>query len=233
MHSTRLLANVALLALSALTLSAGLWTRYLGADALARQLWLIGIAPNWLALAVSIVRSLMRRQAGVDILAVTSISFALFSGEVLVAAVIALMLASGRALEDFAQARAQREMTALLNHVPKRANRFDGGQWHQVSLEKIQAGDRLPVDGTLSEPADLDESTLTGESLIRHRSAADAVCSGVLNVGAADDRHVVVAGSHGCRGARLSSTVGRCNAAGGRRCIGYRQRAASAAANRR
>ncbi len=193
MHATRLLANVALLALSVLTLAAGLWARYLGADVLAQQLWLIGVIPNWLALAVSIVRSLMRRQAGVDVLAVMSITFALLSGEVLVASVIALMLASGRALEDFAQARAQREMTALLGHAPKRANRFDDGQWHQVSLEKVQAGDRLlvrhgevvPVDGTLSEPADLDESTLTGESLTRHRQAADAICSGVLNVGAA------------------------------------------------
>jgi heavy metal translocating P-type ATPase len=193
MHATRLLANVALLALSVLTLAAGLWARYLGADVLAQQLWLIGVIPNWLALAVSIVRSLMRRQAGVDVLAVMSITFALLSGEVLVASVIALMLASGRTLEDFAQARAQREMTALLGHAPKRANRFDDGQWHQVSLEKVQAGDRLlvrhgevvPVDGTLSEPADLDESTLTGESLTRHRQAADAICSGVLNVGAA------------------------------------------------
>ncbi|MCT7329409.1 heavy metal translocating P-type ATPase [Ralstonia mojiangensis] len=193
MHATRLLANVALLALSVLTLAAGLWARYLGADVLAQQLWLIGVATNWLVLAVSIVRSLMRRQAGVDVLAVMSITFALLSGEVLVASVIALMLATGRALEDFAQARAQREMTALLGHAPKRANRFDGGQWRQVGLEQVQAGDRLlvrhgevvPVDGTLSEPADLDESTLTGESLTCHRQAADAICSGVLNVGAA------------------------------------------------
>lgn len=112
MHSTRLLANVALLAVSALTLAAGLWARYVGADALAQQLWLIGVVPNWVALVAAIVRSLMRRQAGVDVLAVMSISFALLSGEVLVAAVIALMLATGRTLEDFAQARAQREMTA-------------------------------------------------------------------------------------------------------------------------
>ncbi|MDV6321104.1 hypothetical protein RVY79_19120, partial [Chromohalobacter sp. HP20-39] len=41
------------------------------------------------------------------------------------------------------------------------------------------------MDGTLSEPADLDESTLTGESVTRHRKAAEAVSSGVLNAGAA------------------------------------------------
>jgi len=193
MRSGRLLLNLVLLVLSALTLAAGLWARYLGADAFAWQLWLIGVIPNWLALVVTIIRSLRRRQAGVDVLAVMSTTFALLSGEVLVAAVIALMLASGRALEDFAQARAHREMTALLSHAPKRANRFDGGQWRQVSLEEVQAGDRLlvrhgeivPVDGTLSEPADVDESTLTGEPLARRRATADAICSGVLNVGTA------------------------------------------------
>ncbi|ANH74953.1 cadmium-translocating P-type ATPase [Ralstonia insidiosa] len=185
--------NMALLAVSAATLAAGLLARYLNADALARDLWLVGVVPNWLALAVTITRSVMRRQAGVDVLALLSISFALVSGEVLVAAVIALMLASGRALEDFAQSRAQREMTALLSHAPKRANRFHSGQWQQVDLADVQAGDRLlvrhgevvPVDGTLSEPADLDEATLTGESIARHRLAADAICSGVLNVGTA------------------------------------------------
>ena len=193
MRSRRLLLNLVLFTLSALTLVTGLLARAVDAESYARQFFLIGIIPNLLALVATIARSLMRRQAGVDVLAAMSISFALWSGEVLVAAVIAFMLASGRALEDFAQARAQREMTALLSHAPKRANRFDGGQWHTVSLEEVQAGDRLlvrhgevvPVDGTLSEPADLDESTLTGESLTRHRLVADAICSGVLNVGAA------------------------------------------------
>ncbi len=193
MRSRRLLLNLVLLTLSALTLATGLLARAVDAEGYARQFFLIGIIPNLLALMVTIARSLMRRQAGVDVLALMSISFALVSGEALVAAVIALMLASGRALEDFAQARAQREMTALLSHAPKRANRFDDGQWHTVSLEAVQAGDRLlvrhgevvPVDGTLSESADLDESTLTGESLTRRRLVADAICSGVLNVGAA------------------------------------------------
>lgn len=42
-------------------------------------------------------------------------------------AVIGLMLASGRSLEDFAEARARREMSALLSRVPRTANRYDRG----------------------------------------------------------------------------------------------------------
>lgn len=185
--------NDALLALSALTLAGGLWADHAGHPVLAQQFWLIGIIPGWLVLGTTIVRSLLRRDAGIDVLALLSITFALLSGQVLVAAVIALMLASGRALEDFAQRRARREMTALLSHAPKRANRFEGGKWQRVPLEQVGAGDRLlvphgevvPVDGMLSEPAELDESTLTGESIACRRAEADPVRSGVLNVGPA------------------------------------------------
>jgi len=196
--------NGFLLVTSALTLAAGGFARYLGVEALAKDLWLVGIAPNWVALAATIIRSLRRRQAGVDILALLSTTFALLSGEVLVAGVICLMLASGRALEDFAQARAQKEMTALLSHAPRQANRFEGGQWRQVDLVAVQSGDRLlvrhgevvPVDGTLSEPADLDESALSGESVMRHRKVAEVVNSGVLNAGAAFEMVAAASAEH-------------------------------------
>ncbi|MCW3478906.1 hypothetical protein OL229_04895 [Neisseriaceae bacterium JH1-16] len=51
----------------------------------------------FVSLAVGIVAALLRREAGVDVLALLSIGFALTLGEFLTAAVIALMLASGRA----------------------------------------------------------------------------------------------------------------------------------------
>lgn len=192
MRSCPRLLNAALLVNSAATLVAGLLASHLQHLPVARAIWLAGIVPNLLALSVAVVRAALRREQGVDVLALLSIGFALGMGEWLVAAVIALMLASGRTLEDFAQARAGREMTALLSHAPKVANRFQDGQWQPVGLDAVQAGDRLlvrhgevaPVDGTLCGPVELDESALTGESLVQRRVAGDAVCSGVLNVGA-------------------------------------------------
>jgi len=193
MPSAPRLLNAALLANSAVTLAAGLLASQLHHHAAAHVFWLVGVAPNLLALAVTIARAALRRQQGVDILALLSIGFALGMGEFLVAAVIALMVASGRSLEDFAEARARRELTALLSHAPKVANYFQDGEWRPVALEAVQAGDRLlvrhgevvPVDGTLCGPVELDESALTGESVAQRRVAGDAVCSGVLNVGAA------------------------------------------------
>lgn len=129
-----------------------------------------GVLPVLLGLVIDIVKTLLRRQAGVDVLALLSIGLALALDEVFTAAVIGLMVASGRALEDYAQAQARREMTALLNRAPRLANRYEDGQLRQVSLDQVVPGDRLlvrsgevvPVDGTLSGTAELDESTLTG-----------------------------------------------------------------------
>lgn len=183
--------NGFLLAICALTLIAGLVFRFTGSADVARLIWLVGPLPVLVALGVSIAAALFRREAGVDILAALAIAFALVLDERLTAAVIALMLASGRTLEDYARARARSEMTALLSHAPREAIRFDAGEWKPVALERVAAGDRLlvrhgeviPVDGTLTGAADLDESTLTGESRTCARASGEVVRSGAVNVG--------------------------------------------------
>lgn len=174
-----------------------------GRGAIAHALWTAGAVPVLLALSVSIVQALWRHEAGIDILALLAIGFGLALGEYLTAAVISLMLASGRALENYAQERARREMTALLAHAPRRANRFEGGEWCRVELDAVRPGDRLlvrsgefvPVDGTLAGHAQLDESALTGESAIQSRPPGEAVLSGVVNAGAAFEMVAAAAAS--------------------------------------
>jgi heavy metal translocating P-type ATPase len=185
--------DLALLLVAAGSLLAGLPFAALGRAAVAHALWAAGALPVLLALSVSIVKALRRHEAGVDVLALLAVGFALGLGEFLTAAVISLMLASGRALEQYAQERARREMTALLNRAPRHANRFDAGEWRRVELDTVRPGDRLlvrngefvPVDGSLTGLAQLDESALTGESVIQQRSSGESVNSGVVNVGAA------------------------------------------------
>jgi heavy metal translocating P-type ATPase len=185
--------ELVLLAVSAASLVAGIVLAALDSVALAHALWAVGTLPVLLALLVSIVKALRRHEAGVDVLALIAIGFALGLGEFLTAAVISLMLASGRALEAYAQERARREMTALLSRAPRHANRFEGGEWRRVELDAVRPGDRLlvrsgdlvPVDGSLIDHAQLDESTLTGESIIQQRSPGESVNSGVVSVGAA------------------------------------------------
>jgi heavy metal translocating P-type ATPase len=147
-------------------------------------------------LAFSIVRDLLRRRAGVDLIAVLAIGGALLLGEALAAAVIGVMLATGDALERFAAGRATRELSALVSRAPRTAHRHEHGAVVDRSVDDVAVGDRLlvkpgevvPVDGTIvGAPAVLDESALTGESRLANRPEGDTVSSGTVNAGAPFD----------------------------------------------
>ncbi|HTH59629.1 MAG TPA: heavy metal translocating P-type ATPase [Paraburkholderia sp.] len=193
LHRLSRFVDFAALAVSAATLTAGLVLAWAGRLPAAHVLWIAGVVPVLVLLLVSIVGSLRRREAGIDVLALLAVGFALAFGEYLTAAVIALMLASGRALENYAHQRAQREMSALLSHAPRLANRFEDGEWRRIELDAVRVGDRLlvrsgeyvPVDGSLVGHAQLDESALTGESAIQPKTPGEVVRSGAINAGAA------------------------------------------------
>jgi heavy metal translocating P-type ATPase len=112
--------------------------------------------------------------------------------ELLAAAVISLMLTSGRTLEAWAAHRARRDLSALLDRAPRTARRYRADRLETVPLEEVAAGDLLlvapgdvvPVDGTVADGvAVLDESALTGEARPAERVRADLISSGVVNVG--------------------------------------------------
>lgn len=182
-----------LLLVAALGLTTGLTFAALERSAIAQVLWVAGTVPTLLALCASIVQALRRGETGVDVLALLAVAFALGLGQYLTVAVISLMLASGRALEHYAEERARHEMTALLARAPRYANRFQSGQWCRVELDTVRPGDRLlvrsgefvPADGTLASHAQLDESALSGESLIQPREPGETVRSGAINAAAA------------------------------------------------
>ncbi|WP_431473469.1 hypothetical protein [Ornithinimicrobium sp. W1665] len=70
---------------------------------------------------------------GVDVLAVTAVVSTVAVGEYWAALVVCLMLTGGEALEDYASARAGRELTSLLERAPSVALReLDGGGTERV-----------------------------------------------------------------------------------------------------
>jgi heavy metal translocating P-type ATPase len=138
----------------------------------------------------SIVESIRRGRLGVDVIALLALGGALAVGEFLAAAVISVMVASGRTLEEWAAGRARRDLRALLERDPRTARRYAGSALETVPLDAVVTGDLLlvapgemvPVDGTLaSGPGILDESALTGESLPVEHAAGEAVRSGIVN----------------------------------------------------
>jgi heavy metal translocating P-type ATPase len=136
--------------------------------------------------------SLRRGRIGVDVIALLALAGAIAVREFLAAAVISVMVASGRALEGWAAGRAHRDLRALLERAPSTARRYRGTAIDTVPLDEVVPGDRLlvapgdlvPVDGTVTGAvAILDESALTGEPLPAERADGEPVSSGVVNAG--------------------------------------------------
>ncbi|HET9114454.1 MAG TPA: heavy metal translocating P-type ATPase [Gaiellaceae bacterium] len=160
----------------------------------ADWLWAATTALLLVPLGVSVLRSLLRRDVGVDAVALVAMAGALALGEYLAGAVIALMLAGGNALEEAANRRARRELTALVERAPRVALVRRGDGLHEVPVDEVEVGDHVlvrpgevvPVDGMVdSGEAIVDESALTGEPLPVTVHRGGQVRSGTTSAGSA------------------------------------------------
>ena len=151
----------------------------------------VGVVP----IARDVVGGLIRREPGVDLIALIAMVTALALEEYLAGAVIALMLATGHALEAYADRRAHAELSSLLARAPRVVTRYEHDELVTVSIDEVHQGDRLlvktgevvPVDGVLMGDVVLDESALTGESRPVDRPHHDLVRSGAVNAGGGFD----------------------------------------------
>lgn len=175
-------------------LAAGGLAWLLGARDVADIVWAAGTVIAIVPAVAWVLNALRQGRLGVDLIAVLSLVGTLWVREYLAGALIAVMLAGGRALEAAATRRASRDLKALLERAPQFARRRVGDQVSTVALSEVAAGDVLviapgdvvPVDGRVADAvAVLDESALTGEPLHVERPVGDTVRSGVVNAGGA------------------------------------------------
>jgi cation transport ATPase len=175
------------------TVAAGGVAAAAGSEAVARGLW-GAITAGVAAVLVGVTASKVRHgRVAVDVVALLALVGSLALGELLAGAIIALMVATGDALEQHAQERARRELAALLSLAPTIAHRVTGEQIVDLNVESVTIGDALlvkpgevvPVDGAVLGPAVVDESVLTGEARPVERDVGDPVRSGTINAGAA------------------------------------------------
>jgi heavy metal translocating P-type ATPase len=187
--SARLLALLALVGVLG-----GIVLHVLGIDAPAHLSWAATTALLLVPLTISVARSLLRRDVGVDAIALVAMLGALALGEYLAGAVIALMLAGGNALEEVANRRARRELSLLVERAPRTALLRRDGRVDEVPVEDVvkgdvvvvRAGEVVPVDGlVVSEEAVVDESALTGEPLPATVPRGGQVQSGTASAGSA------------------------------------------------
>ncbi len=175
-------------------IAAGGFLHLAGASRAGDVVWAVGIMVTLVPLTWSVLKSLLRRDVGVDAIALVAMVGALALGEYLAGIVVALMLAGGNALEASAGKRARRELTALVQRAPRTGRRRRGDTIEEVPADAlvvgdsvlVRAGEVVPVDGlVVSDEAVLDESALTGEALPVVVRKGGPVRSGTANAGEA------------------------------------------------
>jgi heavy metal translocating P-type ATPase len=148
------------------------------------------LALGGLPLLYDLLRKLLKREFGSDLLGGISIITSILLGEYLAGSIIVLMLAGGEALEDYALRSASSVLAALAKRMPSIAHRKGATDMLDVGLAEIVVGDTLviypheicPADGVVIEGHGvMDESYLTGEPFQITKTRGSTVISGAIN----------------------------------------------------
>jgi heavy metal translocating P-type ATPase len=184
--------NLIITALSVAGIGSSLGLRF-GFHATTRifQAPLLGILIlGGLPLLYDLLRKLLRREFGSDLLGGISIVTSVLLGEYLAGSIIVLMLAGGEALESYALRSASSVLAALAKRMPSIAHRKLGVEITNVNLDEVSIGDALviyphdicPVDGVVTDGHGvMDESYLTGEPFQTTKTVGSTVISGAIN----------------------------------------------------
>jgi len=139
------------------------------------------------------VKSILKRQYALDYIAIVAIVVAVITKQYLVAGILALMISSGRTLEEYGVSKAKYSLTNLAHRIPNEVLIWAHGQQtgkkriDQVTVGEhilVRKGEVIPLDGVLeSENGLTDESTLTGEPYFIEKMKGDTIRSGTINTG--------------------------------------------------
>ncbi|MGW5570994.1 heavy metal translocating P-type ATPase [Nocardia thailandica] len=156
------------------------WALYLGCCA----------AGGWEPAAAGI-GALRQRTLDVDLLMVVAAAGAVALGQITDAALLIVIFATSGALEAFATARTEDAVRGLLDLAPDTATRLrPDGREETVPARDLAVGDlilvrpgeRIAADASVvAGGSEVDQSTITGESLPVDRTAGDEVFAGTLN----------------------------------------------------
>jgi heavy metal translocating P-type ATPase len=151
---------------------------------------LVTLTIGGIPLVYELLKKLLRREFGSDLLGGISIVTSVIMGEYLAGSIIVLMLAGGEALESYALRSASSVLAALAKRMPSIAHRKTNSKIVDVALHEVAVGDTLavyphdicPVDGVVIEGHGvMDESYLTGEPFKITKTSGSTVISGAIN----------------------------------------------------
>jgi len=148
---------------------------------------LIGISvAATLTVFLSTIRSLKEKRISIDLLASVALVVSLIEKEWLSAISINLMIACAKAFMGYVEIKSHSAIYNLLKLKPKRIKIKRGEKIVEINAKDVKVGDlvivelgeRVPVDGIIEEgEAEVDQSSLTGESLPVQKRKGDKILS--------------------------------------------------------
>ncbi|MEU0448452.1 heavy metal translocating P-type ATPase [Streptomyces tendae] len=153
-------------------------------------LYVIAYAAGGWEPALEGLRALREKTLDVDLLMIVAALGAAAIGQVLDGALLIVIFATSGALEALATARTADSVRGLLDLAPTTATRLRDGTEESVptadlavgDLVLVRPGERIGADGTVVEGAgEVDQATITGESLPVLKRIGDDVFAGTLN----------------------------------------------------
>jgi len=138
---------------------------------------------------ISALNALKNKRISIDLLASIALTVSLIDKQWTSIIFLNLMITSARIFSDYTQARSKRAIGHLLKLKPQKAKIKTDGGFKEVSVEDVkkgdiilvELGDRIPVDGMIEEgEAEIDQSSLTGESLLIFKKKGDEVFSSTI-----------------------------------------------------
>lgn len=159
------------------------------------------LIPNSLLIIVGIVstapvvlsalKALKNKKVSVDLLASIALFVSIIHGEWASVAFINLMITSARIFGDYTEGKADSAIKSLLKLRPEIVKVKVANGITEIPIEKVklgdlvvvETGDRVPVDGKIIEgTGNLDQSSLTGESMPVTKVKGNQVLSSTLNL---------------------------------------------------
>ncbi|MEV1172302.1 heavy metal translocating P-type ATPase, partial [Nonomuraea sp. NPDC049784] len=137
------------------------------------------------------LKALRERTLDVDLLMVAAAIGAAAIGQVFDGALLIVIFATSGALEAVATKRTEDSVRGLLDLAPEQASRVDESGLEDVvpaaelrvgDVIVVRPGERIGADGqVLAGASDVDQASITGESLSVDKQAGDDVFAGTLN----------------------------------------------------
>jgi Cd2+/Zn2+-exporting ATPase len=158
--------------------------------ALSMALYIVAYsAGGWFGLVASF-EALKEKTINVDLLMILAAVGAAAIGQPAEGAMLLFLFSLSNTMQSFAMDRSRRAIEKLLDLRPAQATVRRGSRLTTLPIEQLTLGDvvlvrpgeRFPIDGeVMAGSSDVDQATITGESMPVHKEVNDLVFAGTVN----------------------------------------------------